>query len=275
MRGPPVCLRALTAGEASAVESLARSRTAPARRVERARVVLRASRGETPPAIAAALGLDAETVRRRIRRFNAEGLAAFDDHHRSGRPATYSADEVAVVIAAALTDPRRLGLPFASWTLDRLAAYLLEYKGIAMRRSRMDEILLAEGLRWRRHETWFGERMDPEFAEKRGGSRRSTPHRPRAASSFASMRWDRSAPRVTQAASQSGGGRQRLAALDRKSIMAGAARATSSAPSVQPRAPLSPSPIRAVGAAIGWPSWRRSRAGCRRRSSGSTRSPII
>jgi transposase len=181
MRGPPVCLRALTAGEASAVESLARSRTAPARRVERARVVLRASRGETPPAIAAALGLDAETVRRRIRRFNAEGLAAFDDHHRSGRPATYSADEVAVVIAAALTDPRRLGLPFASWTLDRLAAYLLEYKGIAMRRSRMDEILLAEGLRWRRHETWFGERMDPEFAEKRGGSRRSTPHRPRAA----------------------------------------------------------------------------------------------
>jgi transposase len=181
MRGPPVCLRALTAGEASAVESLARSRTAPARRVERARVVLRASRGETPPAIAAALGLDAETVRRRIRRFDAEGLAAFDDHHRSGRPATYSADEVAVVIAAALTDPRRLGLPFASWTLDRLAAYLLEYKGIAMRRSRMDEILLAEGLRWRRHETWFGERMDPEFAEKRGGSRRSTPHRPRAA----------------------------------------------------------------------------------------------
>jgi transposase len=181
MRGPPVCLRALTAEECSAVETLARSRTATARRVERARIVLRASRGETPPAIAAALGLDAETVRRRIRRFDAEGLAALDDHHRSGRPTTYSADEVAVVIAAALTDPRRLGLPFASWTLDRLAAYLSEHKGIAMRRSRIDEILLKEGLRWRRHETWFGARVDPEFAEKRGGSRRSTPRRLRAA----------------------------------------------------------------------------------------------
>ena len=181
MRGPPVCLRELTAEEASAVESLARSRTAVARRVERARIVLRASRGETPPAIAAALGLDAETVRRRIRRFNAEGLAAFDDHHRSGRPATYSTDVVAVVIAAALTSPRRLGLPFASWTLDRLAAYLLEHKGITMRRSRIDEILLAEGLRWHRHESWFGKRVDPEFAEKRGASRRSTPHHPRAA----------------------------------------------------------------------------------------------
>src|SRR5215218_1669971 len=151
MRGPPVRLRGLTAKERSAVETLARLRMAPARRVERARVVWRASRGETPPIIAEALGLDAETARRRIRRFNAGGLAALEGHHRSGRPATYSADEVAIVIAAALTSPRHLGLPFASWTLDRLAAYLLEHKGIAMRRSRIDEILLREGLRWRRH----------------------------------------------------------------------------------------------------------------------------
>src|SRR5919199_199009 len=131
----PVCLRELTREERSATEALARSRTAPARRVERARIVQRASRGETPPAIAAALGLDAETVRRRIHRFDAEGLAALDDRPRSGRPATYSPDEVAAVIAAALTAPRRLGLPFASWTLDRLAAYLLEHEGIATRRS--------------------------------------------------------------------------------------------------------------------------------------------
>jgi transposase len=181
MRGPAVCLRNLTAEERLAVETLARSRTAPAHRGERARLIWRASRGETPPALAATLGLDAETVRRRIRRFNAEGLAAFDDHHRSGRPTTYSADEVAVVIAVALASPRSLGLPFASWTLDRLGAYLLEHKGIAMRRSRIDEVLLREGLRWRRHETWFGERVDPEFAAKRAASRRSTPRRPRAA----------------------------------------------------------------------------------------------
>jgi transposase len=181
MRGPPVCLRALTAEERSAVEALARSRTAPARRVERARVIRRADRGEAPPAIAAALGVDAETVRRRIRRFDAEGLAALEDHPRPDRTATYSPGEVAAAIAAALTAPRSLGLPFASWTLDRLAAYLLAHKGIAMRRSRIDAILLAEGLRWRRHETWFGARVDPGFAEKRAASRRSTPARRRAA----------------------------------------------------------------------------------------------
>jgi transposase len=181
MRSEPVCVRGLTAEELSAVEALVRARTASARRVERARIIWRASRGETPPAIAAVLGLNAETVRRRIRCFNAEGLASLDDHRRSGRPTTYSADAVAAVIAAALTSPRSLDLPFASWTLDRLAAYLLEQKGIAMRRSRISEILLAEGLRWRRHETWFGARVDPEFAEKRGGSRRSTPCHQRAA----------------------------------------------------------------------------------------------
>ena len=85
------------------------------------------------------------------------------------------------MIAAALTSPCSLDLPFASWTLDRLAACLREHKGIGIRRSRIDEILLREGLRWRKHETWFGERVDPEFAEKRGGSRRSTPRHPRAA----------------------------------------------------------------------------------------------
>ena len=71
---------------------------------------------------------------------------------------------------------------FAAWTLDRLAAYLAEHKSIGMKRSRIGEILIAEGLRWRRHETWFGERVDPDFAEKRGRSRRSTPRHLRAAS---------------------------------------------------------------------------------------------
>jgi transposase len=81
---------------------------------------------------------------------------------------------------AALTRPADLGLPFASWTLDRLVAHLTE-RGIAMRRSRISEILIREGLRWRHEETWFGERVDPDFARKRGRSSSSTPqHRPAA-----------------------------------------------------------------------------------------------
>jgi len=69
-----------------------------------------------------------------------------------------------------LTDPQELGLPFGSWTLDRLAAYLNAERGIAIKRSRIGEILVAEGLRWRQQETWFGERPDPAFAARRGRS---------------------------------------------------------------------------------------------------------
>ena len=83
------------------------------------------------------------------------------------------------VITAALNRPAELGLPFASWTLDRLVAYLGE-QGIGMRRSRISEVLLAEGLKWRQEETWFGARVDPEFTRKRGRSSGSTP-RPRKA----------------------------------------------------------------------------------------------
>jgi transposase len=174
-------LRELTAEERAAIDQLAHARTAPARRVERARIIAYASRGEGAPAIAERLRLDAYTVRGWIHRFNAEGLAGLEDRPRAGRPPTYAPEQVATVVAAALTDPRALDLPFASWTLDRLAAYLNERKGIAIKRSRIDEILLAEGLRWHRHESWFGARVDPEFAEKRGGSRPSTRHRLKAA----------------------------------------------------------------------------------------------
>jgi transposase len=174
-------LRELTAEERSAIDQLAHARTAPARRVERARIIADASRGEGAPAIAERLRLDADTVRGWIKRVNAAGLAGLEDRPRAGRPPTYAPEQVATVIAAALTDPRALDLPFASWTLDRLAAHLNEREGIAIERSRIDELLRAEGLRWRRHEGWFGARVDPEFAGKRGGSRPSTRHRLKAA----------------------------------------------------------------------------------------------
>jgi transposase len=115
------------------------------------------------------------TVYTWIKRFNAEGLASLQDRPRSGCPPTYPADQKAEIIATALTDPQALGLAFACWTLDRLEKYLNEHKRIAIKRSRIDEILLAEGLRWRSQETWFGEKVDPDFAQKRGSSKRSTP----------------------------------------------------------------------------------------------------
>ena len=96
-------LRELTPEERSHLEKLAYSRTAPAQTVERAQILWQSSQGDTAPSIAAELRLDGDTVRRRINRFNAEGLGALEDRRRSGRPATYSPEQVAAVIAAALS----------------------------------------------------------------------------------------------------------------------------------------------------------------------------
>jgi transposase len=177
-----VALREPTAEEQHAVERLTHARTASARLVERARVVWAALEGERVETIAARCHITPATAYLWLHRFNERGLAGLEDKPRKGRPPTYTPEQVATVVATALTNPRTLGLPFAAWTLDRLAAYLAEQQGIAMKRSRLDEVLIAEGLRWRKEETWFGERVDPAFAQKRGRSSGSTPRRRRAVS---------------------------------------------------------------------------------------------
>lgn len=163
-------MRALMAEEQVTVKRLAHSRTERARTVERARIVWLAAQGARAPAIAAEVGVCVPTVRHWMERFGEAGVAGLSDAHRAGAPKTYTPDDVSTLIAAVLAKPTDLELPFACWTLDRLVAYLSEHKGIGMKRSQVDEILVAEGIRWRTQETWFGERVDPAFAQKRGPS---------------------------------------------------------------------------------------------------------
>lgn len=196
---PQLKLRDLANDERKELERLAHSRAEQARMVQRAQIVLGCADRERPAHLAERLGLTPATVYHWLHRFNAEGLTGLADRPRSGHPPTYTADQKAEVIAAALTRPDTLGLPFASWALDRLQAYLNERKQIPIKRSRIDEILVAEGLRWRKQETWFGERVDPQFAEKRGRLKNSTRPRRTTRSSSASTRWDRSRPRVSRA----------------------------------------------------------------------------
>jgi len=193
-------VRAVSEEERETLGRMARSRTVGAGLVRRAQIVRHALEGLKAPEISARMGLCGATVRHWLKRFNARGLQGLGEDVRSGRPPTYSAEQRSAVINTALTRPADLGLPFASWTLDRLVAYLSE-QGIAMRRSRISEIFLREGLKWRHEETWFGERVDPDFARKRGQSSSSTRQRRPAASSSAWTRWDRKPARAIRAAS--------------------------------------------------------------------------
>ena len=173
-------VRAVSDGEREGLGRMARSRTVGAGLARRARIIVHALEGLKAPEICTRMDLCGATVRHWLKRFNARGLPGLEEDVRSGRPPTYSAEDRSTVIDTALTRPADPGLPFASWTLDRLVAHLTE-RGIGMRRSRISEILIREGLRWRHEETWFGERVDPEFARRRGRSSGPTrQHRPAA-----------------------------------------------------------------------------------------------
>ncbi len=148
-----------------------------------AQIIHLASQDKTISQIADELGCGTNVVRKWFKRFSVQGLAGLNDAPRSGAPSRYTPENRAHVVATARTRPSDLGLPFGSWTFERLATYLHEVVGLPLKKTRIFEILQEEGLRWRRQETWFGERLDPAFAEKRGASKRSARTHPQTASS--------------------------------------------------------------------------------------------
>jgi transposase len=167
-------VRALTSAEQTQLQQWSRSRTGAARTVERAQIIGRASQGQAVQQIADEMHVGAKLVRRWIERFNTDGLKGLEDHPRSGRPPRYSREQVGIVVATALTNPKELGQPFSSWTFERLTRYLTDVGHLPIQHSRVHAILHAEGVRWREQETWFGARVDPAFADKRGRLNSST-----------------------------------------------------------------------------------------------------
>lgn len=185
--------RTLTEEEITALEKLASSRTAEHRLVERARIVLGASRMRHMCDAVRALGVDKRTIRLWSRRFCEEGLVGLQDRGRSGHPRTYNEEARALVVQTALTSPREFGLPFGEWTLERLAAYLEVKKNLPMSPARIGVVLREEGLRWKEQEKWLSSKavIDPTFVEKRGPLSGHTRIRPRTPSLFALTRWGR------------------------------------------------------------------------------------
>jgi transposase len=144
----------------------------------RARIVVSSWDGMRVPAIAERRGCHPETVRRRLHRFNAEGLDGLGDRPGPGRRPRLTEAERSRIIALVkttppgrpVTGPWREGLAAAGeeqaavWTLDTLAS-AARAAGIGVHRSPVRRILLAEGVRWRRPRSWTTGK-DPGFAVK-------------------------------------------------------------------------------------------------------------
>ena len=159
--------------------------------MERARIIVLSWDGLAVPAIATEVGCHPKKVRRWLHRFNAEGLDGLGDRPGAGRRRRITEAQRSAIIAMARSEPPgRLARDGAGelsaqdedgpaqWTLDTLARVARD-AGIAVGRSQVRRILLAEKVRWRRTRSWATS-TDPEFVPKGPASWSSIPHRRRA-----------------------------------------------------------------------------------------------
>lgn len=175
----PVKLRTLTTEEITEIKRLAAAHKESIRIVQRARVI--AYMMEDPNLYATEAGYKAGFKSSAIgaewvQRFNKDGVKGLEDQPRPGRKAIHKPEVKSALIALAIQKPRGLGYPFELWTLERLQRAFEERNHTHLSDSTIWEWLDAEGLEWKRQQSWFhnAEKSDEEFVEKRGPSSQPT-----------------------------------------------------------------------------------------------------
>ena len=103
---------------------IAQSRTEPASRVERARILLAYREDPSFFSVGRALGLHHQTVQRCVERAVAEGpMAALDDRPRPGREPTITLEARTWLVDLACRKAKELGYPHELWTTRLLAQH--------------------------------------------------------------------------------------------------------------------------------------------------------
>jgi transposase len=142
------------------LQALARSRTAPLRAVQRARIVLAAADGVSNAAIARDLSIEQSTVRTWRGRFADHGMAGLGDRPRPGRPPVYGPDTHLRIVATVTSERPEAD---SVWS-HRLLAEHLDDDGISA--SQIGRILADLDLKSHRVRGWLTRRPDPGFFTK-------------------------------------------------------------------------------------------------------------
>ena len=171
--------------EARWVRKLAGSRHGPADWIQHARMVVGSWEGKRVEMIGKEVGCSPQTVRRRLHRFDAEGIEGLGDRPKPGRPRRLTAQDESRLIALVHEAPpgqlvtQRDGTMVARdeereahWSLSALAQAAKD-AGIPVKRSQIRRILLKEGVRWRSTHSWAEPRAK-DFASKERRSSATT-----------------------------------------------------------------------------------------------------
>ena len=146
----------LSQAERDDFERFARSRTLPARLVERARIVLRANDNQDNQHIAEELGVSRQTVGLWRTRFVAEGRDGLEDRFRSGRPKRIQSPTIDEIVRLTTRTPPAAATHWSTRTLAEVSP---------VSASTVGRIWRAHGLKPHRVKS-FKLSNDPRFAEK-------------------------------------------------------------------------------------------------------------
>jgi transposase len=125
---------AISIGDADLAElhSIARSRTEPTSRVERARILLRYRDDPSHYAVGRAVGVTHQTVQRCLARALRFGImAALDDSPRPGKEPDITLEARAWLVSLACRKAKDVGYPHELWTTRLLASHAREHAAAA------------------------------------------------------------------------------------------------------------------------------------------------
>ena len=163
----PIFARLLTSQEQKELSGLMRG-SGDARVMRRAQMILLSAAGKRAPEIAALWDITDQSVRRTIRRFNAQGITSLADKHREGRPAKATDRYVALLKEAVQTSPRDFGYPFSCWTLERLREHLARKTHIILHPNYLSTLMAQNDIVYRRPKHGMSHLRDPqEYNEKK------------------------------------------------------------------------------------------------------------
>src|ERR1700756_186506 len=159
------------------LRSIAQSRTEPASRVERARILLAYRENPSFYAVSRALRLHHQTVQRCVERAAVEGAveggrAALDERGRPGGEPTIPPQAKAWLVALACRKAKDLGYPHELWTTRLLAGHAREH-GPAEGHASLADVAQCTVCKIRGQDEvkphkvrYYLEQRDPDFAEK-------------------------------------------------------------------------------------------------------------
>lgn len=109
----------------------------------------------------------ADRVRDVIHHFNADGLEALYPKYKNGRPRTFTLPERREAKKVAKSRPAEHALPFSTWSLAKLADFLVA-EGTVDDNSHegLRALLREESVSFQRMKTWKASR-DPDYATKK------------------------------------------------------------------------------------------------------------